>query len=623
MEALTSLALPSVLTSIGSNALYNVGADAGRPVVTIPASVTTIGGGALNNTRVDATQALPNLKSVGAYVFRDVRDDSLGTTIANLASIEYVGPQAFSGLGLTQLTLGSGLTNMETAWGDGGQFRDNQLASVTVPGSVAAIPDAAFYNNPLTTVVVGSGVTRIGSDAFRNPTAPNAITTLTLPDSITTIGDNAFNAALSNDDTSLVLPLQLTSIGNYAFANNNLESITIPAGVRTIGASAFVKMGPQTITYAAPVFSGLTPSDATADSAYTTTFGASGAALAVKSDDTLPAGLTLDSNTGVLSGTPTTAGTYTFRLVATNADPASVSNAASPSDSSPYTSAPITITVTEPTPTPTPTPTPPPTPTPEPTPTPTPEPTPTPTPTPTPVPVPTPVPPGEGSLVIDGVPAPVTVAPDPEGTAVTVSGGGVSLTVAATDTGGTPLPLAPDGTLLVPADGGVPMSGSGFSGGSEVGLFLFSDPINLGTVTANASGTATATAQIPSTVPAGSHTLQIAGTNSSGKTINLSMGITVTAQATINLDAGQRTKNGRHDRITATGTVTGIAAGAVLTPYIHYGGQQGFTRGRGAITVAADGTFTWTRAVGHHRKVHAYLTYTDITSNTITWARIR
>ena len=237
--------------------------------------------------------------------------------------------------------------------------------------------------------------------------------------------------------------------------------------------------------------------------------------------------------------------------------------------------------------------------------------------------MPTPVPPGEGSLVIDGVPAPVTVAPDPEGTAVTVSGGGVSLTVAATDTGGTPLPLAPDGTLLVPADGGVPMSGSGFSGGSEVGLFLFSDPIDLGTVTANASGTATATAQIPSTVPAGSHTLQIAGTNSAGKTINLSMGITVTTQATITLNPGQRTKTGRHDRITTTGTVTGIAAGATLTPYIRFGGQSAFTPGRAAITVAADGTFTWTRAIQRHRRITAYITYTDTRSNTITWARIR
>jgi hypothetical protein len=225
--------------------------------------------------------------------------------------------------------------------------------------------------------------------------------------------------------------------------------------------------------------------------------------------------------------------------------------------------------------------------------------------------------------VIDGVPAPVTVTPDSDATTVTVTGGGVSLTVAATDTGGTPLPLASNVTLLVPAGGAMPVSISGFAAGSEVGLFLFSDPIDLGTLTANASGTGTGTAQIPSTVPAGSHTLQIAGTNPSGKAINLSIGITVTAQATITLDAGQRTKAGRHGRITAAGTVTGIAAGATLTPYIRFGGQKEFTPGRGTITVAADGTFTWTRAVGHHRTVYVYVAYSDSRSNTINWARLR
>lgn len=403
-NSLTTLSLPSGLTSIGSNALTNMGTYASpRPVVTIPASVTTIGGSAFDGTRVDATPALPNLRSVGQYVFRDVRDDSLGTTIANLASIEYIGPQAFSGLGLTQLTLGSGLTNMDTvSWGSGGQFRDNQIASIVIPGSVRSIPQYAFYNNPLTSVQVNSGVTAIGDYAFSKSIATNAITSLSIPSTITTIGQHAFNGSLANSITTLVLPTGLRTIGQYAFANNNLETISIPASVRTIGASAFAKMGPQTITYVAPVFTGLTPSNAAAGSSYTTTFGASGAALAVKAGDTLPDGLTLNSDTGVLSGTPTTAGTYTFRLVATNADPVSTSNASNPSDSSPYTSSLVTLTVNGASPSPSPSPSPSndsggggggnesATPTPTPTPTSTPTPTPTPTPTASVEPTPTP-----------------------------------------------------------------------------------------------------------------------------------------------------------------------------------------------------------------------------------------
>ena len=40
------------------------------------------------------------------------------------------------------------------------------------------------------------------------------------------------------------------------------------------------------------------------------------------------------------------------------------------------------------------------------------------------------------------------------------------------------------------------------------------------------------------------------------------------------------------------------------------------------ITVAADGTFTWTRTVGHHRRIAAYVTYTDTRSNTVIWRKI-
>lgn len=167
------------------------------------------------------------------------------------------------------------------------------------------------------------------------------------------------------------------------------------------------------------------------------------------------------------------------------------------------------------------------------------------------------------------------------------------------------------------------MSGSGFASGSEVGLFLFSDPITLGTVTASTTGTATATAQIPSTVPAGSHTLQIAGTNSSGQTIALSMGITVTNPPVITLEPGPRTKNGRHDRITLTGTVTGIPTGAVLTPYIKFQGPNGYQPGTAKITITPDGTYTWTRTVPTDRRVSVYLTYPGTRSTIAAWRPIR
>ncbi|MEX8033771.1 putative Ig domain-containing protein [Microbacterium sp. 20-116] len=72
---------------------------------------------------------------------------------------------------------------------------------------------------------------------------------------------------------------------------------------------------------AAPAFTAAAPPAATAGSAYSYTFTASGSpapTFSVAADDTLPAGLTLDATTGELSGTPTSSGTSTFRVVAKN-----------------------------------------------------------------------------------------------------------------------------------------------------------------------------------------------------------------------------------------------------------------------------------------------------------------
>ena len=70
----------------------------------------------------------------------------------------------------------------------------------------------------------------------------------------------------------------------------------------------------------APTFTADTPPGGTVGTAYTYTFSAAGSpapTFAVTSG-TLPAGLTLNSTTGVLSGTPTTAAAYPFVVTASN-----------------------------------------------------------------------------------------------------------------------------------------------------------------------------------------------------------------------------------------------------------------------------------------------------------------
>ena len=117
-----------------------------------------------------------------------------------------------------------------------GAFERSAVTSVTIPDSVTAILDRAFANCfQLTNISIPNSVTSIGFSAFEHCTSLKSIT---LPSSLNSISEALFSDC--SQLTTIHIPDSVLSIQDYAFYHcGNLETIRIPVSVTFIGVYAF------------------------------------------------------------------------------------------------------------------------------------------------------------------------------------------------------------------------------------------------------------------------------------------------------------------------------------------------------------------------------------------------
>lgn len=144
--------------------------------------------------------------------------------------------------GATLDTYGTYIRSIETG-GSGSDYEqkfidmiENDITSVTVPNGTTMIGDYAFYyRNKITSITIPDSVTRIGEWAFTHCTR---LTSVTIPSTVTKIGHDAFSHC--SGLTSITIPDSVNWINaNVFYMCTGLTSITIHEGVTNIGNYAF------------------------------------------------------------------------------------------------------------------------------------------------------------------------------------------------------------------------------------------------------------------------------------------------------------------------------------------------------------------------------------------------
>lgn len=111
-----------------------------------------------------------------------------------------------------------------------------KITSITLPDTITKIGEGAFEgNDELTSLTIPAGVTYIGKYAFKGC---SSLTSLVIPEGVNQIGEGAFMNCYSL--TSVTLPADINTIGASMFEGcGSLTSFTITDKITYIGARAF------------------------------------------------------------------------------------------------------------------------------------------------------------------------------------------------------------------------------------------------------------------------------------------------------------------------------------------------------------------------------------------------
>ncbi len=258
MTSITTIELPEGLTTIGSNAFRNMN---NIESLVIPNTVVSIG--------LNAFDFMSKLKSLTIPFVGQSR--SATSAAAYFGSVfgttSYTGSYNANGYYLPSSLIEVNITDT-TSIGANAFLNTTAITNITLPETLLSIGNNAFQQSGITSIILNQGLLTIGNYAFTG----TKLTSITIPNTVTSLGGHAIsniptltsvvfedNSSLSlineytfNNTralTSIELPDSITTIQGYAFYQSGLTHIEIPNTITSIGTYAFYDNYLSTVTF--------------------------------------------------------------------------------------------------------------------------------------------------------------------------------------------------------------------------------------------------------------------------------------------------------------------------------------------------------------------------------------
>ena len=246
---LKSITIPNKVKTIAADAFTQC--EALEDII-IPNSVQTIGDRAFENCKNLEEVVIPgSVTYFGADAFKDCESLDEVTLPASLVAAD-VKDRCFSGCSedleiSSTATVGGRIWHFRVVDGGAELYYDEDA-------EVPTIPPATSGDITIPATLGGLPVVSIGDWAFVDCAK---LTSVTIPDTVTNIGDGAFQGCddmadengfvivrgvlhhYNDKDDHVTIPSGVTRIGSRAFEGCDVESVTIPETITSIGSGAF------------------------------------------------------------------------------------------------------------------------------------------------------------------------------------------------------------------------------------------------------------------------------------------------------------------------------------------------------------------------------------------------